>query len=53
MIETIPWRLRFHPSISRYSALDLDIIERNFQSSEIVPIKVDSEKVAIVITVAG
>ena len=53
MIETVPWRLRFHPSISRYSALELDSIERNFRSSETVPIKVDSRQVAIVITAAA
>jgi hypothetical protein len=52
MIEMVPWRQRFHPSISRYSAVDLDSTGRNFRSSEILPIKADSKQVVIVVTAA-
>jgi hypothetical protein len=52
MIETVLWRLRFNPLISRYSALDLDNAERNFLSSGTFPIKADCGQVVIV-TVAA
>lgn len=52
MTEMAPWRQRFHPSISRYSAVDFDSTGRNFRSSEILPIKADSKQVVIVVTAA-
>ena len=52
MIEMAPWRQRFHPSISRYSAVDFDSTGRNFRSSEILPIKADSKQVVIVVVAA-
>ena len=52
MIEMAPWRQRFHPSIWRYSAVDFDSTGRNFRSSEILPIKADSEQVVIVVAAA-